>query len=79
MHYFSPCATIKEYVEELSYGNLHNIITKPFSASIENISNSKLLHEALNAVSLRNLKIKSRGMWLIFLVMYELESMDLIF
>lgn len=59
--------------------NLHKIITKPFSASIENISIFKLLHEALNAVSLRNFKMKPRGMRLIFLIMYDLQSMVLIF
>lgn len=61
---------------ELSYSNLHKIISKPFSASIENISIFKLSHEALNLVSLRNSKTKPRG---IFFVMYELQSTDLIF
>lgn len=79
MHYFSPYAALEESVAEPSYNNLHKIITKPFSASIENINIFKLPHEPLNAVSLRNFKMKPRGMWLIFLVMYELQSMDLIF
>lgn len=79
MHYFSPYATMEEIVAELSYSNLPKTLIKPFSASIENISIFKLPHDALNAVSLKNFKIKPRGMWLIFLVMCELQSMDLIF
>lgn len=70
---------MEEIAAELSPSNLHKILTKPFSASIENICIFKLLHEALNAVSLRNFKLKPRGMWLIFLVMCELQSMDLTF
>jgi len=53
-------------------------IIKPFFGSIENISIFKLSHEALKGVSPGNFETKIKGMWLLFLIMYDLQSMRIL-